>query len=95
MAFNEHSLLHAFFYSQQVFVPERRPSPKNDVGIRFNVKHRAFPEEVDKIPFVKADMSIPDLDDIVSKPVSTCCSAGSPVTGEVAFLLGAIESEAL
>ncbi|XP_023691028.1 ral GTPase-activating protein subunit beta isoform X1 [Paramormyrops kingsleyae] len=54
---------------KQVFVPERRPTPKNDVGIRFNVKHRAFPEEVDKIPFVKADMSIPDLDDIVSKPL--------------------------
>uniref|UniRef100_A0A3B3SSD5 Ral GTPase-activating protein subunit beta n=1 Tax=Paramormyrops kingsleyae TaxID=1676925 RepID=A0A3B3SSD5_9TELE len=54
---------------RQVFVPERRPTPKNDVGIRFNVKHRAFPEEVDKIPFVKADMSIPDLDDIVSKPL--------------------------
>ncbi|XP_023691037.1 ral GTPase-activating protein subunit beta isoform X10 [Paramormyrops kingsleyae] len=55
--------------NQKVFVPERRPTPKNDVGIRFNVKHRAFPEEVDKIPFVKADMSIPDLDDIVSKPL--------------------------
>ncbi|XP_029102082.1 ral GTPase-activating protein subunit beta-like isoform X5 [Scleropages formosus] len=52
---------------KQVFVPEGRPTPKNDVGIRFNVKHRAFPEEVDKIPFVKADVSIPDLDDIVNK----------------------------
>ncbi|KAL4646238.1 ral GTPase-activating protein subunit beta-like isoform X10 [Arapaima gigas] len=54
---------------KQVFVPESRPAPKNDVGIRFNVKHRAFPEEVDKIPFVKADVSIPDLDDIVNKEV--------------------------
>ncbi|KAI2663943.1 Ral GTPase-activating protein subunit beta [Labeo rohita] len=44
-----------------------RPAPKNDVGIRFNVKHRPFPEEVDKIPFVKADLSIPDLHDIVDK----------------------------
>lgn len=52
---------------QQVFVPEARPTPKNDVGIRFNVKHRPFPEEVDKIPFVKADLSIPDLHDIVDK----------------------------
>ncbi|XP_051562541.1 ral GTPase-activating protein subunit beta-like isoform X3 [Myxocyprinus asiaticus] len=51
----------------QVFVPESRPTPKNDVGIRFNVKHRPFPEEVDKIPFVKADLSIPDLHDIVDK----------------------------
>lgn len=54
---------------QQVFVPEGRPTPKNDVGIRFNVKHRPFPEEVDKIPFVKADLSIPDLHDIVDKEV--------------------------
>uniref|UniRef100_A0A8C2F4X4 Ral GTPase-activating protein subunit beta n=1 Tax=Cyprinus carpio TaxID=7962 RepID=A0A8C2F4X4_CYPCA len=54
---------------KQVFVPESRPAPKNDVGIRFNVKHRPFPEEVDKIPFVKADLSIPDLHDIVDKEV--------------------------
>ncbi|XP_048111470.1 ral GTPase-activating protein subunit beta [Alosa alosa] len=53
--------------SQKAFVPEARPTPKNDVGIRFNVKHRPFPEEVDKIPFVKADLSIPDLHDIVDK----------------------------
>ncbi|XP_066520309.1 ral GTPase-activating protein subunit beta isoform X3 [Hoplias malabaricus] len=52
---------------KQVFVSESRPTPKNDVGIRFNVKHRPFPEEVDKIPFVKADLSIPDLHDIVDK----------------------------
>ncbi|XP_030632553.1 ral GTPase-activating protein subunit beta isoform X2 [Chanos chanos] len=53
--------------NQRVFAPESRPTPKNDVGIRFNVKHRPFPEEVDKIPFVKADLSIPDLHDIVDK----------------------------
>lgn len=68
-------LLFFFFFTlifsplQQVFVPEGRPTPKNDVGIRFNVKHRPFPEEVDKIPFVKADLSIPDLHDIVDKEV--------------------------
>lgn len=55
---------------QQVFVPEGRPTPNNDVGIRYNVKQRPFPEEVDKIPLVKADVSIPDLDDIVSKEAS-------------------------
>lgn len=44
--------------------------PNNDVGIKYNVKQRPFPEEVDKIPLVKADVSIPDLDDIVSKEVS-------------------------
>uniref|UniRef100_A0A3Q2CS70 Ral GTPase-activating protein subunit beta n=1 Tax=Cyprinodon variegatus TaxID=28743 RepID=A0A3Q2CS70_CYPVA len=44
-----------------------RPKPNNEVGIKYNVKQRPFPEEVDKIPLVKADVSIPDLDDIVSK----------------------------
>lgn len=58
-----------FFCSQQVFVPEGRPTPNNAVGIKYNVKQRPFPEEVDKIPLVKADVSIPDLDDIVSKEV--------------------------
>lgn len=58
-------------FPQQIFVPESRPTPKNDVGIRYNVKHRPFPEEVDKIPFVKADLSIPDLHDIVDKEVRT------------------------
>ncbi|KAG7283496.1 hypothetical protein CRUP_035289 [Coryphaenoides rupestris] len=53
--------------TQRVFVPEGRPTPNNDVGIRYNVKQRPFPEEVDKIPLVKADVSIPDLDDIVNK----------------------------
>ncbi|XP_015220103.1 ral GTPase-activating protein subunit beta isoform X3 [Lepisosteus oculatus] len=53
--------------NQKVFVPESRPTPKNDVGVKFNVKHRPFPEEVDKIPFVKADLSIPDLHEIVNK----------------------------
>ncbi|XP_047224256.1 ral GTPase-activating protein subunit beta-like isoform X3 [Girardinichthys multiradiatus] len=55
--------------NQRMFVPESRPTPNNDVGIRYNVKQRPFPEEVDKIPLVKADVSIPDLDDIVSKEV--------------------------
>lgn len=53
-----------------MFVPEGRPTPNNDVGIKYNVKQRPFPEEVDKIPLVKADVSIPDLDDIVSKEAS-------------------------
>ncbi|XP_078093087.1 ral GTPase-activating protein subunit beta isoform X7 [Mustelus asterias] len=52
--------------SQKAFVPEPHPAPKDDVGIKYNVKHRPFPEEVDKIPFVKADLSIPDLHEIVT-----------------------------
>ncbi|XP_067856259.1 ral GTPase-activating protein subunit beta isoform X6 [Heptranchias perlo] len=52
--------------NQKAFVPEPHPPPKHDVGIKYNVKHRPFPEEVDKIPFVKADLSIPDLHEIVT-----------------------------
>lgn len=52
-----------------MFVPEPRPAPKNDVGLKYSVKHRPFPEEVDKIPFVKADLSIPDLHEIVTEEV--------------------------
>lgn len=63
-------------------MPEPRPAPKNDVGLKYSVKHRPFPEEVDKIPFVKADLSIPDLHEIVNEEVSNCqsltefCSGG-------------------
>ncbi|XP_051489424.1 ral GTPase-activating protein subunit beta isoform X5 [Apus apus] len=53
--------------NQKTFVPEPRPAPKNDVGLKYSVKHRPFPEEVDKIPFVKADLSIPDLHEIVNE----------------------------
>ncbi|XP_078274700.1 ral GTPase-activating protein subunit beta isoform X5 [Rhinoraja longicauda] len=52
--------------NQKAFVPEPHPPPKGNMGIKYNVKHRPFPEEVDKIPFVKADLSIPDLHEIVT-----------------------------
>ncbi|KAI1897030.1 hypothetical protein AGOR_G00078920 [Albula goreensis] len=53
--------------SQRVFVPESRPAPSNSVGTHFSGKHMSFPEEAYNIPFVKADVSIPDLDDILDK----------------------------
>ncbi|XP_069100001.1 ral GTPase-activating protein subunit beta isoform X2 [Pleurodeles waltl] len=53
--------------NQKIFAPEHRPDPQNDVGAKYSVKHRPFPEDVDKIPFVKADLSIPDLHDIVTE----------------------------
>ncbi|KAG8446286.1 hypothetical protein GDO86_013933 [Hymenochirus boettgeri] len=53
--------------NQRMFTPEARPEPNNNVGIKYSIKHRPFPEEVDKIPFVKADLSIPDLHEIVTE----------------------------
>ncbi|XP_062316123.1 ral GTPase-activating protein subunit beta-like [Osmerus eperlanus] len=71
---------------RQVFVPEGRPTANNDVGIKYTVKQRPFPEEVDKIPLVKADVSIPDLDDIVNKEdmddVADMCS----LRGNISYL---------
>ncbi|XP_061428137.1 ral GTPase-activating protein subunit beta isoform X2 [Lethenteron reissneri] len=52
------------------FATENRPAPLTNVGTRYNVKHRVFPEEVDKIPFVKADCSIPDLPDIINEQMA-------------------------
>ncbi|KAL8179296.1 UNVERIFIED_CONTAM: hypothetical protein K2H54_062608 [Gekko kuhli] len=51
----------------KVFVPEPRAAPKNDVGLKYTKKHWPFPEEVGKIPFVKADLNIPDLHEIVTE----------------------------
>nr|XP_029478544.1 ral GTPase-activating protein subunit beta-like [Oncorhynchus nerka] len=62
-------LVHLSLSVRQVFVPEGSPVSKDDVGIRYNVKQRPFTEEVGKIPLVKADVCIPDLDDIVNKEV--------------------------
>ncbi|XP_013870835.1 ral GTPase-activating protein subunit beta isoform X2 [Austrofundulus limnaeus] len=70
--------------NQRMFVPEGRPTPNNDVGIKYNVKQRPFPEEVDKIPLVKADVSIPDLDDIVSREVGCLgCEDDSEATSSL------------
>lgn len=42
---------------------------KNDVGFKYIVKYRLFLEEVDKIFFVKVDLSILDLYEIVIEEV--------------------------
>ncbi|XP_039256619.2 ral GTPase-activating protein subunit beta-like isoform X2 [Styela clava] len=44
-----------------------RPSPDENPGVHHNVRHRTFPEEVDRIPLVKADCSIPMLSEIPDK----------------------------
>uniref|UniRef100_A0A8C4WQ32 Ral GTPase activating protein non-catalytic subunit beta n=1 Tax=Eptatretus burgeri TaxID=7764 RepID=A0A8C4WQ32_EPTBU len=52
------------------FETEDRPTPRPPAGPRPTIRHRVFPDEVDKIPFVKADCSIPDLPDIVDEQLS-------------------------
>ncbi|XP_067010015.2 ral GTPase-activating protein subunit beta [Anabrus simplex] len=43
-----------------------RPVPMSDVGVRHDVRHRYFPESVDRIPQCKVDKSIPSLDSLIS-----------------------------
>uniref|UniRef100_UPI00358DE290 ral GTPase-activating protein subunit beta isoform X3 n=1 Tax=Myxine glutinosa TaxID=7769 RepID=UPI00358DE290 len=52
------------------FETENRPTPRPPAGPRPTIRHRVFPDEVDKIPFVKADCSIPDLPDIVDEQLA-------------------------
>ncbi|ESO90184.1 hypothetical protein LOTGIDRAFT_233979 [Lottia gigantea] len=49
-----------------LFEPSR-PVPQDNVGIKHNVKHRFYPESVDKIPTCKADESIPTLESLVTE----------------------------
>ncbi|GFG30495.1 hypothetical protein Cfor_08118 [Coptotermes formosanus] len=42
-----------------------RPVPMADVGVRHDVKHRYFPENVDRIPQCKVDKSIPSMESLL------------------------------
>ncbi|KAK3769083.1 hypothetical protein RRG08_032074 [Elysia crispata] len=44
-----------------------RPIPDDNVGVQHNVKHRYFPEGVEKIPQTKADKSIPPLESVLTE----------------------------
>ncbi|CAH1262037.1 RALGAPB [Branchiostoma lanceolatum] len=44
-----------------------RPVPMSDVGLHHDVTHRNFPEEVDRVPPTKADLSIPTLQQITGE----------------------------
>lgn len=44
-----------------------RPSPDDNVGKQHNVKHRYFPESVNKIPQTKAEKSIPPLESVLTE----------------------------
>ncbi|KAL2103252.1 hypothetical protein ACEWY4_000120 [Coilia grayii] len=52
--------------NQKMFSPEGRPQPCLEVVSRPSVRQRPFPDEVDKIPLVKADLSVPDLHDLLT-----------------------------
>ncbi|XP_033610459.1 ral GTPase-activating protein subunit beta isoform X8 [Cryptotermes secundus] len=45
-----------------------RPVPMADVGVSHDVKHRYFPENVDRIPQCKVDRSIPSMESLLMDP---------------------------
>ncbi|XP_076602988.1 ral GTPase-activating protein subunit beta isoform X2 [Chaetodon auriga] len=54
-------------HSQQTMIPEHHSVAKEDAGIRCGIKPQLFPEYIDRIPLVKADLSIPALHATVTK----------------------------
>ncbi|KAM3620922.1 uncharacterized protein V6R79_003686 [Siganus canaliculatus] len=51
--------------TQQAQIPDPRAVTQEDAGNRSSVKNQMFPENIDRIPSVKADLSIPALQDTV------------------------------
>ncbi|PSN44105.1 Ral GTPase-activating protein subunit beta [Blattella germanica] len=64
-----------------------RPVPMADVGVRHDVKHRYFPENVDRIPTCKVDKSIPSLESLLAE-------AGAGAAAENAHLFQLVEQQA-
>ncbi|XP_051249746.1 ral GTPase-activating protein subunit beta isoform X3 [Dicentrarchus labrax] len=56
-------------HTQQTLIPEHRGKPQEDSGIQCGVKHQLFPEHMDRVPSVKADLSIPALHETFPKEV--------------------------
>ncbi|XP_034722299.1 ral GTPase-activating protein subunit beta-like [Etheostoma cragini] len=54
--------------TQQTLVSAQR-GIQEDSGMRCGVKHQLFPDNMDRVPLVKADLSIPLLHDIVTDKV--------------------------
>ncbi|XP_070758296.1 ral GTPase-activating protein subunit beta-like [Enoplosus armatus] len=54
-------------HTQQTLIPEHRGVAQVDAGIRCGVKHQLFPDNIDRVPSVKADLSIPALHETVTE----------------------------
>ncbi|XP_041805769.1 ral GTPase-activating protein subunit beta isoform X3 [Chelmon rostratus] len=48
-------------HSQQTLIPEHSGIAQEDARMRCGVKHQLCPEDIDRIPSVKADLSVPAL----------------------------------
>ncbi|XP_068450692.1 ral GTPase-activating protein subunit beta-like [Clinocottus analis] len=55
--------------TQQTLIPEQRGAAQEDAGIRCGFNHQLFPENIDRVASVKADLSIPTLRETVTEEV--------------------------
>lgn len=56
---------------QKTVIPEPESAAQKDAGIPCEVHHQLLSESIDMVYTVKADLSIPDLHQTVSKEVRT------------------------
>ncbi|KAM8917363.1 ral GTPase-activating protein subunit beta-like isoform 2-T2 [Spinachia spinachia] len=55
--------------TQQTLIPEQRRAGQEDAGIRCDVEYQLFPDSIDRDALVKADLSIPTLNESVTEEV--------------------------
>lgn len=67
------SVLSFLFFEllQQTLIPKHLGVAQEDSRIQCGVKHQLFPENIDRVPSVKADLSIPALNETVTEEVGT------------------------
>ncbi|XP_040015592.1 ral GTPase-activating protein subunit beta isoform X2 [Xiphias gladius] len=56
-------------HTQQTLIPKHLGVAQEDSRIQCGVKHQLFPENIDRVPSVKADLSIPALNETVTEEV--------------------------
>lgn len=54
---------------QHTLIPDHSGIAQEDAGIRCGIKRQLFPENIDRVPSVKADLSIPALHNTVTEEV--------------------------
>ncbi|XP_073323632.1 ral GTPase-activating protein subunit beta [Pagrus major] len=54
-------------HTQPFLIPGRHAAAQEDAGIRCSIKNQQFPENIDRVPSVKADWSIPALHNTVTE----------------------------
>ena len=59
---------------QHFLIPGCRAAAQEDAGIQCSIKNHQFPENIERVPSVKADRSIPALHETVTEEVRTWSS---------------------